>query len=221
MIKLAIFDLDQTLLNTLPRFHRIFNLALKHFKAPEISWEEFISSYEDDTLNKFIPIEPRKFWDYFLEHYNDVECIRDTLIDGASECLSYLKSLGIKIVIITGRMVSRQEVWKELRRFEIDRYVDFVYTRLDNYEDGKKRTELIREAMRKFKVEAHETIFVGDYWPDMESGREAGVFTIGVLTGLESEEKLRAHGADEVIESVKFLPHLIREFETRFGGAFK
>ena len=50
---------------------------------------------------------------------------------------------------------------------------------------------------------------MADYWPDMQSGREVGIFTIGVLTGLESEEKLRENGANAVIESVKDLPKII------------
>ncbi len=209
MLRLVLFDLDQTLLNTLPRFHRIFNLTLKHFGAEEISWEEFMREYKNDNLNSFIPVEPRQFWDYFLEHYNDIECVRDKVIDGAPEALQFLKNRGVAVVVITGRMVPRQEVWKDLQRFGLDRYVDFVYTRRDNYEDGRRRTELIKQAMREFHASSRETMFVGDYWPDMQSGKEAGVITVGVLTGLESEEKLKKHGADYVIESVKYLPRLI------------
>ena len=107
-------------------------------------------------------------------------------------------------------MVSREDVWKELRNFGIGKYVDFVYTRKDNYEDGRKRTELIKEAMREFDSKKDETIFVGDYWPDMLSGREAGVLTIGVLTGHESEKKLKKYGANRVIESVKELIPLVK-----------
>lgn len=212
MLKLAIFDLDQTLLNTLHRFHRIFNLALKHFGATEISWEEFMEEYKNDNLNRFIPVKPRIFWDYFLEHYNDIVCVEDTLVPGADEALEYIKKeKKAKVAIITGRIVPKDYVWDDLRRFNIERYVDFVYTRKDNYEDGVKRAQLIKEAMSKFNSSPPETIFVGDYWPDMQSGREAGVITIGVLTGYESEEKLKRNGADYVIESVKYLPKLLKE----------
>lgn len=213
MLRLALFDLDQTLLNTLPRFHKIFNLALKHFHAKEISWEEFIKHYKNDDLHIFIPVEHRQFWDYFLEHYNDLECVKDTPIDGSLETLQFLKRRGIKVGIITGRMVPREEVWKDLKKFNMDAYVDFVYTRRDNYEDGRKRTELIKRALREMGVEPRETIFVGDYWPDMQSGREAGVITVGVLTGFESEEKLKKYGADYVIPSVKYLPTLLEKIE--------
>ncbi len=209
MLKLVIFDLDQTLLNTLPRFHRIFNMALKHFHAPEVDWDTFIRDYAEDTLNKHVPVEPRQFWDYFLSHYNDLICEKDEPIPGAREVLDYLKNKGLHIVITTGRMVPADEVWRELRRFNMDKYVDFVYTRLDKYGDGRRRTELIKEAMKKFDAGKDETMLVADYWPDMQSGREVGIYTVGVLTGLESEEKLRENGADEVIDSVKDLPRIV------------
>jgi len=209
MLKLVIFDLDQTLVNTLPRFYRVFNKALEHFSGKPIDWDTFIEDYAKDVLNRHVPVEPRIFWDYFLSHYNDIECERDEPIEGALDVLKFLKSIGLNIVITTGRMVPAQEVWKELQRFGMDKYVDFVYTRLDKYGDGRRRTELIKEAMKRFGVSKEETILVADYWPDMQSGREVGIFTVGVLTGLESEEKLRENGANVVIESVKELPKII------------
>ncbi len=210
MLKLVIFDLDQTLINTLPRFYRIFNLALEHFGGKKIDWNTFMKDYEEDTLNRHVPVEPKEFWDYFLSHYNDIMCEKDRLIYGAEDVLKFLKEKGINVVITTGRMVPPREVWDELRRFGIDKYVDFVYTRLDGYGDGRRRTELIREAMKKFNASKDETMLVADYWPDMQSGREVGIFTIGVLTGFESEEKLRKNGADVVIPSVKDLIDVIK-----------
>ncbi len=209
MLRLVIFDLDQTLLNTLPRFYRVFNSSLKHFGAEEIDWNTFIRDYAEDVLNNHVPVEPREFWDYFLSHYNDIECGKDEPIEGAIEVLKLLKDKGINVVVTTGRMVPASEVWKELERFGLAPYVDYVYTRLDRYGDGRRRTELIIEAMKRFSASREETAFVGDYWPDMQSGREAGIFTVGVLTGMESEEKLKENGADVVIPSVRHLPEVL------------
>ncbi|AGB04368.1 putative phosphatase [Aciduliprofundum sp. MAR08-339] len=211
MLKLVIFDLDQTLLNTLPRFYRIFNMALEHFHARTIDWDTFIEDYAKDTLNRHVPVEPKEFWDYFLSHYNDMVCEKDEPIDGALDVLKTLKDMGLKVVITTGRMVPSEEVWAELHRFGMADYVDLILTRLNNYGDGRRRTELIREAMKKFNAGKEETVLVADYWPDMQSGREVGIFTIGVLTGLEDEKKLKENGADVVIESVKELPEIIRD----------
>ena len=42
-------------------------------------------------------------------------------------------------------------------------------------------------------------IYVGDSWVDIETGRAAGNFAVGVLWGFRDEEELRAHHADAVI----------------------
>ena len=41
--------------------------------------------------------------------------------------------------------------------------------------------------------------YVGDSWVDIETGRAAGNFAVGVLWGFRDEEELRAHHADAVI----------------------
>jgi beta-phosphoglucomutase-like phosphatase (HAD superfamily) len=44
---------------------------------------------------------------------------------------------------------------------------------------------------------------------DVEEGRNAGVWIVGVLTGGGSREELEAAGADRVVESVRDLPALL------------
>ncbi len=214
MIKLVIFDLDQTLINTLPRFHRVFNETLAHFGEREVDWDIFIKDYANDVLNRHFNVSADEFWKYFLSNYvhRDDE---DRVIDGAVEVLKYLKDEGKYIVITTGRIVPVETVREELKKFGLLEFVDRIYTRYDHYEDGKRRTEMIRKAMEEFRASENETVFVGDYWPDMVSGREVGVFTVGVLTGLESHEKLLKYGANVVIESVKYLPHIIKNLEQK------
>ena len=211
MLKLAIFDLDQTLLNTLARFHKIFNLMLQRFGCKTVDWNDFVKKYHEDTLDDFVCVDRKTFWNEFLKHYNDITCEKDRPIDGALETLRSLKKHGVKIVVTTGRMVPAEEIWEELRRFGMDKYVDFVITRVDHYGDGRRRVEMIESAMKKFGAKPDETIFVGDYWPDMQSGRQMGVLTIGVLTGHENEEKLRINGADIVIESVGKLMDVLKD----------
>ncbi len=210
MLHLGIFDLDQTLLDTLHRFHRIFNRTLHRLGAAEIGWDEFIREYARDALRVFIPGRCEEFWDIFLRSYNDIICKKDHVIPGAMETLRDLKERDIPVVITTGRMVPHEVVEEELRKFSMEKYVDHVYTRQDFYEDGKRKIEMLRRAMKDFDVKPKNAVFVGDYWPDMESGRVAGVFTIGVLTGLQDESVLRRHGAQEVIPSVKELISLLR-----------
>ena len=53
--------------------------------------------------------------------------------------------------------------------------------------------------MERLGVSPEETNYVGDSWVDIETGRAAGNFAVGVLWGFRDEEELRAHHADAVI----------------------
>lgn len=197
--KLIVFDLDQTLVYTLPRFHRVFCEIL----GKNISWDEFLKSYAEDSLNRYIceaGIEVEKFWKEFLKKYYPPHPA-DKLIDGVDNILRILKSRGYIIVIHTGRIVPREYVWKELKDFGIVEFIDDVYTEDERFRTASfdKSVKLI-EIRDRFKPDVF--IYVGDYWPDMVSGKKAGAFVVGVTTGLEKEEKLRKFGADVVIESV-------------------
>ena len=56
-----------------------------------------------------------------------------------------------------------------------------------------------------------EAVFVGDYRYDMLSGKRAGVLTIGVTTGYESESVLRQYGADRVVNALCEILEAIRD----------
>jgi len=228
MIKLVIFDLDMTLIDTLKRFHRMFNIALKNFGAREVEWRDFIKDYKKMMslggfslkgiflLLKYYPakIHKHEFWLYFRKLWNlkgmDEE---DRLIEGAKETLMFLKERGIKVGIITGRITKPENIKEELKKFGIEKYVDFIYTFSENFEKGGKRSTLIKKAMEEYGVRPEETICVGDQIPDMRSGEEAGVITVGVLTGLVDEGILKKNGASIVIRSVKELPAIIEKIE--------
>ena len=60
---------------------------------------------------------------------------------------------------------------------------------------------------------------VGDSAVDVETGRAAGVFTVGVLSGFD-ETGLRRHPPDVVLRAVDEVPALLarREVEDGEGG---
>lgn len=219
-IKLAIIDLDQTLIHSIKRFYKLFNDTLMEFGSKPISWDEFFKSYCMDDLNKYLPgnVNPRFFWLIFRRKYSQ-EPIHpeDHLIPGAKEALKYLKERGVKVVVVTGREMSKDKLWRELERFNLREYVDDVYSIA--YQDPREeeidflRSGLLRNILKMNNVEPCEAIFVADYWVDMESCRRVGLHCIAVKTGYESEEKLKRHGAKVVIDSIKDLPRVLEELQ--------
>jgi phosphoglycolate phosphatase-like HAD superfamily hydrolase len=51
-----------------------------------------------------------------------------------------------------------------------------------------------------------QSVFIGDTEVDVQSGRELGAHTVVTRTGIRSEAKLAALGADAVIEDIRELP---------------
>jgi len=212
VIKCFIFDLDQTLVNTLSRFYRVFNITLKDFNLKEITWKDFIVNYARDTLDRYIPRPYRReFWEIFLEKYS--ELIGEVeLIDGAEDCLRYLKRMFLSIVVVTGRRVPVAEVMYELAKVSLIQYVDATYTaaRIPFKDHVTNKILLFKKVLNDFMLEPSEALVVADYRADIIASKSLKIKVIGVLTGLEREEVLRSLGASAVVYSVKELCTLLK-----------
>ena len=62
-----------------------------------------------------------------------------------------------------------------------------------------------------FQVTPAECVYVGDTWTDMDTGKGAGMFTVGVTWGFRPEEELRSHQADAVVHQPRELLKLLEE----------
>jgi len=223
MVKLVIFDLDQTLIDTIHRFHEVFNRTLTHFGGQPISWEVFIKNYSDDTLDKFIPVgcDRSLFWKFFRRNYCGFIHELDRLINGVSEVLGWLKNLGVKIVICTGRECSRDDIIMELKHFSIYDFIDGIYTLCDQDPSEEEvlfdRSNLLRKIICDFGFKPSDVVFVGDYWVDMYSAKKIGVNVIGVLTGHEPSWRLLKFGADYVIDCIAELPEVLMKLRVKYG----
>lgn len=216
LIKLVIFDLDQTLIDTIHRFHEVFNRVLGMFGGVGVSWDEFIAAYSSDTLNDYIPksCDEKEFWREFRRVYSSFIHDLDKPIDGVEEVLKFLKDMGLKVVVCTGRECSSEDVVRELRHFNLIRYIDGVYTLM--HQDPSEedvvfcRSGLLKRILDDYGVRVDEALFVGDYWVDMYSAKKVGLKCIGVLTGYEPTNRLMKFGADYIIRSVADLPDIIK-----------
>ena len=56
-----------------------------------------------------------------------------------------------------------------------------------------------------------EIYYVGDSKVDMETGKNAGLYTIGVLWGFRDREELEQSGANVIVETPKALYNVIKK----------
>jgi len=214
LIKLVILDLDQTLIDTIHRFHLVFNMMLEEHGAPQVDWPRFIRMYSDDTLDQLIPGDSRSFWVEFRRRYCSVAHPLDRAYYGAGRALEWLRERRLRAAVTTGRECRPADVWRELEQHGLAHLVDSVLTMADCSEEDEltwSRTGLIRLALGHFGVDSSEAVFVGDYWVDMESARRAGVHPVAVRTGFEPEHRLLKHGAKAVLAGIWELPSYLRQ----------
>ena len=66
--------------------------------------------------------------------------------------------------------------------------------------------------LEKLGAKTEETMFVGDTSVDMQTGKNLGAYTVGVLWGFREKEELIKSGADIVVSK----PHEIKEIVNNF-----
>ncbi|MGQ9723122.1 MAG: HAD family hydrolase [Candidatus Jordarchaeum sp.] len=209
----VLLDLDGTLVNTRTRFFLVFNESLEKFNLPTLTKNTFEDYYNNASLDLLVPQNVAiQFWDHFLENYSKTSSPDEFRISGSKQALHQLKKMGISIGIVTGRIASTESVMTELKKHELDNFVDVIVTRLKNQntnDDYFSKEQNLLEALEKLCHKSNESMFVGDYITDIRSGKRIGALTVAVLSGGIKKEILAKEYPDFIIKSVAELPSII------------
>jgi HAD superfamily hydrolase (TIGR01509 family) len=112
--------------------------------------------------------------------------------------LNILKSKGKNIGVITRN--SKAASMKTLEVSGLMEYIDVIVTRED-VAKVKPDPEHVEVALKFLEKKAEDTVVIGDHKYDISSGKRAGCFTIGILSGVSSEELLNE--ADLIVSSLE------------------
>jgi phosphonatase-like hydrolase len=134
-------------------------------------------------------------------------------ISGASRTFEFLHGRGIQVGIGSGfpqelvdRIVARFG-WKE------QGLVDYAAS-TETVGAGRPHPAMIRDAMKRFTItDPQQVLKVGDTIMDILEGRNAGAWTVAVLTGTQLRATLESAGPDFILKSVAELPDLFGESE--------
>ena len=216
MTKLAIFDLDGTLLDTAYEIGHATNHALKTLNFPIRELDEYYNLCGKGIYNLFRDALPanqgteenvakmaKLFLEYYEQHMNDYT----KPYPGIPEMLEKLEQKGIKLAIASNKYQAGTE--KIVKHF----FGKLQFVKILGQRDGKpiKPDPLIVEEIIEAagSIDKEEVIYIGDSDVDMKTGRNAGVKTIGVSWGFRGEEELKsyfpwhiAHNASELINYI-------------------
>ena len=171
-IKHVSFDLDGTLINSFP----VMKKAWEHATA-ELSIKCGFSNYKKYVGLPFPKIMEQLGLEAYERDLSDLyfattKALRHevSMIDGASDLLSTLKSRGYSVSIITSKPRMNAELVVEQMGFEYDLLVCG-----DDYIRGKPDPIAGRDIFKNFDVEPSEVLYVGDMIFDFQFALNSGM----------------------------------------------
>jgi phosphoglycolate phosphatase len=212
-IKLVIFDLDGTLIDSrLDLIHSV-NAMLRNFDRPELPGE-VVASYVGDGAPMLVrralgDPEDEKFFraglEFFLNYYREHKLDHTHVYSGIPEALQQIGSNGAnrKMAVLSNKPVNPSRAIVEalgLANF-------FVHVYGGNSFDTKKPDPLgVNTLLKETGTSPTDAMIVGDSSIDMITGRNAGIATCGVTYGFAPHTLCEAP-PDVIVES----PHELAE----------
>lgn len=205
MIKLCIFDLDGTLIDSLPAISHFGNTALDICGFDTITIKEynyFAGSGRNILLHRMLAFLGQDT----TENYEKIGKVYDREyrknpnshikpFDGIPELLDKLKVGGIKIAVLSNKP-------DNIVQLNINHLFpgvfDFVLGQTDDF-DIKPAPDGALAVCKKLDILPSETLFIGDTDIDILTGKNANMKSAGVLWGFRGKEELMTAGADFII----------------------
>jgi phosphoglycolate phosphatase-like HAD superfamily hydrolase len=216
MNKLALFDIDNTLIRS-SKVHRLsFSEGFRKVYGVDTSIDIINHHGMTDQLiiievlkknglkEKEIKSKLKKCTEVMIDYFNkNIDGEEIMVLDGVRKLLEELNKHKVLIGVVTGNLepIARGK----LKKAGIDHYF-----KVGGFgSDDAKRSNLVRIAIKRaeenfdFRFSRNNVFLFGDAPQDIKAGKEVGVKTIGVTTGIYSKEELEKAGADFILESLK------------------
>jgi len=173
----AIFDLDGTLVDTLPACYAAFRAACERLGGPAYTNEQIRALFgpsEEGMLQRAMPAQWREGLDVLLTEYQRHLTLGPPLFPSIATALALLRGRDTPLALVTGKGPSTTKM--SLTHFGLDGVFDAVEVGSPH---GVVKAAAIGRVVARWGVAPQDVIYVGDAVADMEAAREAGVLPIG------------------------------------------
>ncbi len=194
MIKAIIFDAgeviyyrDEETLKPILDFlkRKGFNISAKYFiKAYD---EHILKTYKgkiskDEHLKKTLEFLKIRFDDRFFNGFARVfrkNFSNIKIKESMSNIFKKIKSLGIKICILTDTLTTEESKWKWFRKINIAQFIDIIVcSSTTRHTKDEKKSYII--ALKKLNIKPNEAIFVGHKKYEMKGAKLAGIKSVSI-----------------------------------------
>jgi phosphoglycolate phosphatase len=216
-----IFDLDGTLVHSIPDMHNAINKTLTEYSLENISEEKLQTFVGEGMLSL-----SKKVVDYcggnadlyktvfnsYRQNYSEEPYKYSTVMPGVMNTLNYFYNQKIPMGICTNK---RQFVTEKLiKQMNLDKFFDVIVGARDNI-PLKPEPDMIKLTINQFNSRNGFFIMVGDTSNDIDAAKSANILSIAVNGGYTHVD-IKSLGADYTLETMEEIIDLFDSFKSNF-----
>ena len=206
MIKVVVFDLDGTLLNTLDDLADSTNHILAQHGYPTHpldAYRYFVGNGIAKLVERALPAEHRTattiqtMLNEFIPYYNLHKADKTSVYPGMTQLMKTLQQKGIQIAVASNKVHSAMQPLME------HYFPEIHFAAALGQREGvpiKPDAAIVNDIMAVCKAKRSEVLYVGDTSVDMQTAANARVTSVGVLWGFRDRKELEQSGAQYIIE---------------------
>ena len=218
MIKVAIFDLDGTLADTMGDLMTAMNGMLRELGFPARTKEElltFINNGAYRFVQQSLPEAIRDdelimttALDIYARHYATCYVEKTYAYEGMTEALHTLQQMGVRLAVLS----NKQDPFVKaiIAKLFPEDLIEEVHGQLEHPAKPDPTAALAIAA--SMGVSAEECMFVGDSDVDMYTAKNAGMVSLGVSWGYRAPAILLEVGADLIAKTPADIPHVFERY---------
>jgi len=214
--KLLIFDLDGTLIDSVPDLANSVNYTLEQLN---------MKSYKEDTIRQWVgngastlvkralsgdidislDLDEELFnkaLEIFLDYYSKHSCDNTIMYNNVKDTLESLKNKGYILTIVTNKPYDFiKPILKSLGIEDLFSY----YIGADSLSVKKPNPEPLLHICKKFGISIEQSVMIGDSKNDILAANSANIESIGVTYGYNYDEDISVYKPTLIIDDFKKL----------------
>ena len=215
----VMFDLDGTLIDTVPIYYEIIDIVFAELGVPAVSRETLLEAMDDGDFNWGCVLP-----DHMKKRKNELSEKARSIIDeiapamfhkqvklipGTDVIFNEIAVTGIKIGLVTSTPAQRMAVKMiPLSNAGLVHLLEVIVT-ADDVRHKKPSAEPLVQCSEKLGIPFKKCVYVGDTRVDIRAGKAASMETVGVLTGFDTFSALKNESPDAIIKSIAQLSEVL------------